>query len=214
MTQSAKQFWKWFEKNNQAYLFINEVDPEINAQLQNKLKQKLHAYCENLWFEIGGHPNNEQELIITAEGNTDYFGHVEVLINAAPTIPNWKVSAFIPPREADFKLKFEDVELNASEMWFESLENPEWPEAIGINVCIKNYDLVKDNGWLMPAVYKVLDYVLGEQSFALDIEHIEVGEVTDEPEEEGLMKLLELRAFVRRKKSAHLKRRENGSYSD
>lgn len=179
MTQSPLQFWQWFEENNKAYLSLNELDAEKKEQLLNDLMERLHKYCENLWFEVGGHPDEDQELIITSKGNADYFGHVEALISAAPKISNWTFIAFIPPRDIDFETKYEDVELKTREMWFVPLEYPDNPAAIGIKVLTRNFELVKDSEWLRPAVYKILDTILGEKSFALDIEHVAIDQLPD-----------------------------------
>jgi hypothetical protein len=201
MKQSPQQFWKWFEQNNKAYLFLNDIDGESKEQLLNNLLEQLHEYCDNLYFEVGGQPDEDQELIITAEGDTEFFEQVETLISAAPNIPNWTFIPFIPPREVDFKMNYEDVELKPSEMWFLPLELMDKPKAIGIKVCTGNYELVKNSKWLRPAVYKVLDTILGEKSFALDIDHVSLGELPDEPEENGFIELSELMAFVGWKKS-------------
>lgn len=211
MAQSPRHFWHWFGQNNKAYLFLNEVDAEEKEQLLNNLMERLHEYCENLWFEIGGHPGEDQELIITAEGNADYFGHVEALINAAPNISNWTFIAFIPPREIEFEMKYEDVVLKPSEMWFEPLEHPNIPAAIGIKICTRNYELVKDSEWLRPAVYKVLDTILGEKSFALDIEHVAIDQLPDEPDEEGLIELSGLPTYIEWKKSKRADRTESNA---
>jgi hypothetical protein len=211
MTQSPKQFWQWFEQNNKTYLFLYEVGAEKKEQLLNNLMEQLHEYCENLWFEIGGHPDEEQELIITAEGNADYFERVEALISAAPKIPNWTFIAFIPPRDIEFEIKYEEVELKPSEMWFEPLEHPDYPAAIGIKVFTRNYELVKDSEWLRPAVYKILDTILGEKSFAIDIEHVAIDQLPDGPDEEGLIELSALPTYIEWKKSKQADRTESSA---
>jgi hypothetical protein len=211
MTQSPKHFWKWFEENNKAYLFLNVVDPETKEFLLNNILKQLHRYCDNLWFEIGGHPNDTQELIITCEGDKSYFESVERLVDGAPSMSDWSVIAFIPPREVDFEMKYEDVILKPSEMWFEPMENENSPETIGIKVCIRNYELVRENEWLQPAVYKVLDTILGEKSFALDVEYVEIDQLPDEPDEEGLIELSKLPDYVRWKKSNSKNSDKNGA---
>lgn len=201
MTPPAQIFWEWFKLNNKAYLFLNAVDAAIKEQMLNNLMEQLHKYCNKLYFEIGGHPDKSQELIITAEGNKRHFDKVETLIDVAPHLPNWTFIAFIPPRGIDFEMKYEDVELKPREMWFEPLEHPDNPATIGIKVCTKNFELVEDSEWLRPAVCKILDTILGEKSFALDVEHVAIDQLPDEPEEQGLIQLSELPAFIRWKKS-------------
>jgi hypothetical protein len=196
MAESPARFWKWFEKNHKAYLSVNVADATTKDRMLNDLLDQLHKYCDRIWFEIGGHPSQTQELIITCEGNSSYFEQVEVLVESAPSIPNWSFIAFIPAREMEFEMTYEDVTLKPGEMWFEPLENESVPGAVGIRVCTKNYELVKGSQWLEPAVYKILDTLLGEKSFALDIQFVQVDELPEEPEEEGLIELLQLRNFV------------------
>lgn len=201
--QSANDFWIWFEQNNKPYLFLRDVDPDTKERLLNNFMTQLHKHCDELYFEIGGHPQQDRELIITAEGNTDYFEQVENLINAAPKIVGWNFIAFIPPREVDFEMKYEDVQLKPKEMWFQPLDNSKKLAAIGIKVCMMNFELVKDSKWLQPAVYKILDTIVGEKSFAMDIDYVAIGQLSDEPEEDGMISLVELPDYIKRKKAKY-----------
>lgn len=201
MTQKAKNFWNWFSENNKAYLFLNEIENEVKEELLQNLMENLHSYCDKLYFEIGGFPGGDQELIITAEGNPDYFEHVEILIAEAPEIPNWSFIAFIPPREIDFEMDYEGVVLKPAEMWFLPLENSKDPHSIGIRVCTMNYEVIKDHEGLNAAVYKSLDTILGEKSFALDIDYLDINQLPDEPEQMGMIPLSQLPGYVEWKKS-------------
>ena len=200
---SAKEFWNWFETNNQSFLVLNnkDIEKEVKGRLLDDLLDHLHEYCDHLYFEVGGMPGQEQELIITAEGDIDYFEKVEELINAAPTLENWQFTAFLQPRELDYVSNFEDVELKPLEMWFLPLESKSDPKSIGLRICIPNYEIAKSSEWLDAAVYKILDTVLGEKVFVLDVNHIEIGDLPDDPENEGMIELKELSAFIKWKKA-------------
>jgi hypothetical protein len=201
MTTATKIFWDWFEKNNKAYQLIDDVDEDAKEQLLNDLQERLHEYCDHIYFHVGGIPGEEQELIVTAEGNNDFFEQVEALINGAPVIDNWKFVAFIQPSDDLDTTNFEGIELSPREMWFLPLESARMPKSIGIKVCTPNYDAVKESKWFKPAVYKVLDTLLGEKSFAMDIDHIDFGLLPMYPAEQGMIELSELPAYVKWKKS-------------
>lgn len=205
MTNAAKQFWDWFEANNHAYLFLNDIQGDEKERLLNNLLAELHKYCDKLFFEAGGHPDGTQELIISAEGNKEYFEKVEELISKAPQLDNWKFIPFIPARDADFQIDFEGVILKPGEMWFLPLEHPDDQSSIGIRVCMKNYELIKDKKFFMATIFKAIDTIVGEKVFATDIDFIEGSQLPDDPEEEGMIELAELPKYINWKKSKHLK---------
>jgi hypothetical protein len=94
----------------------------------------------------------------------------------------------------------EKVVLKPGEKWFIPLQEDDLT-SIGIRVCTLNFELIKRFEWLRPAVYKILDTILGEKSFALDVDYVEIAQLPDNPEEEGMMQLSELRDFVAWKKA-------------
>jgi len=196
MKDNIKQFWDWFKDNNKLFLFVNQKDEKEKELLLDQFLENLHKYCDQLWFEIGGNPDEPLDLIITAEGNIDYYDMVEKLVNAAPKIENWNIIAFKPPMGTEFEIKFEDVELIPNEMWFMPLENQLKPTSLGLRIGIKNYKKFKKSKWLQATVNKVLDTVLGEKSFAFDIEYLEIVELPKKPQENGMLELQQLHNYV------------------
>ena len=97
MTDKIKNFWNWFKENNHAFLFTNEVDEHVRERLLQELIDELHKYNDRLFFQIGGMPGKDQELIITAEGDAAQFESVEKLVEHGPAIKNWIFIPFIQP---------------------------------------------------------------------------------------------------------------------
>jgi hypothetical protein len=203
MSKATEKFWNWFKENQLRFIKINSADTskDEKEKLLDDILDHLHRYCDKLFFEIGGWPDQDQELIITADGDIDFFERVEELINDAPEIKGWSFTAFTQPIDLDFTSNFEDVELKPIEMWFLPLDSKSNPKSIGFRICLANYELVKDSEWLEAAVYRVLDNVLGEKSFALDVDYIEIkGMPPGKPEDQGLIELKDLASFVKWKK--------------
>jgi hypothetical protein len=196
----AKEFWAWFSENNAKYLFVHEIEPALQQKYLAELAEELHKFNRNLFFLVGGHPDEDMELVITAEGNKKYFEKVEELVATAPPVPRWKIIAFKPPMGCDFKIEYQGLVFDPREIWFMALENPAKPEDIGIQVCYKNYQQEKENEFL-GGTFLILDIVLGEKSSALDLQHIEVGPLPENPEEDGFVKLEELEGFIKWKKN-------------
>jgi hypothetical protein len=193
---AIKEFWAWFEINNKPYLFLNDIDEKDKEIIMDNLLSQLHKYCDRLFFEIGGHSNAPQELIITAEGDINYFKQVEDVINNAPVISNWVFIAFIPPERIDFTIDYEGIILNTNDVWFLPRHHSTDESFIGLTICVPNYDILKDHKWLKASVYKMIDGIAGEKSFALDIDYIEFDQLPNNPEEEGLIVLSELNKYV------------------
>ncbi|MFI5131645.1 MAG: hypothetical protein ACHQFX_16705 [Chitinophagales bacterium] len=197
---TVAQFWEWFKENNIAYTFLDSVEHEAKEKLLDDFLEQLHGYCDKLYFEIGGDPGDNTELIITAAGNTDYFNKAEELIAEAPEIDRWVFIALKPPIPGHFKSEWGGLRLNTEEMWFLPLSKANSTD-LGFRICLKNHDLIKNDKDLMPLLYMMLDTILGERSAALDIKHVGIGLQPDDPKEKGMHPILDLPAYIMSHKS-------------
>jgi hypothetical protein len=199
-------FWNWFKENNKSYLFINSLDEDLKEKHLDKCLEQLHLYCDKLYFEIGGLPNEVQELIVTAEGDKDYFDEVERLISAAPEINGWTFIAFKPATVEHFTSKWSDLKMTTEEMWFQPLSN-EGNSNLGIRVFIPDQAQKVNHKSFKPLLFKMLDTIIGERSFALDIQYVDTSLLQSKPEEQGLLPILELPEYIKWHKSQRMKSR-------
>ena len=199
MSDKIKDFWNWFEENNHAFLFANEVENDVKEKMLENFTSELHKYNDRLFFQIGGMPGKDQELIITAEGDADQFESAEKLIEQAPSIKNWIFIPFIQPSDEDSTIQYGNAKITRSDLWFLPLQSQSHPNDIGIRIGVPDYSSL-DKKDADNAVFKMLDSVLGEKSFALDINYIDIAELPQELEEKGWINLMEFRAFIEWKK--------------
>jgi hypothetical protein len=195
-----QQFWDWFKGNEARYFFLNHIDDDYEKEmLLEDFLSHLHEYCDHLFFEIGGFPDEKQDLIITAEGDVDFFNQVETLVENAPKFEHWNVIAFKPVKE-DYTTKYNNIILDPKDMYFITLNNKNDLKRVGLRVYIENYNSdIKDD--FLTATYLVLDNILGEKSNALDIGYVEIKDLPSVSEREELIELTRLFRYINWKKS-------------
>ena len=196
---SSTDFWEWFKKNNSQYFFLNQIDDESERErVMDLLLEKLHQFSDQLYFLIGGHPDDTQDLIITAEGNVDYFSKVEELVNAAPALDNWNIIAFKPQAEEPFTINYNKAKIDTSKAQFIPLENKKQPELLGLRLIVDEYSIDNKQDFLN-AAYEVLDTLLGEKLNALYIKHVEVTGTQLNNLQSASIPLSDLPRYIRRK---------------
>jgi hypothetical protein len=199
MMTEEQQFWDWFKVNEAKFFFLNQIDDDDEKErILDDFLSHLHKYCDHLFFEIGGHPDEKQDLIITAEGNINFFEKVERLVKKAPPLEHWNVIAFKPRAEGS-TIEYNDIKLDSETMYFISLTNNS-SRKIGLRIYIDNYDPIKERDFLV-ATYLVLDNILGEKSNARDIDYVELERIPSISEKEELIALSKLPNYIQWKKS-------------
>mgnify|MGYP000860950663 CR=1 FL=1 len=196
MKKTSAQFWEWFKEHHHDYLQLDQVDEDAQEDLLDAMQDALHGYCDELFFDIGLPKEGVHEFIVTAEGETKYFHHVEKLIAEAPSIAPWKFIAFVPPIGTDFTFDYEGIKLLPKNMWFLPLENPKDKDSIGIKICCKEFLDLRSNKAFLPSIYTIVDMIVGEKIYATEIDHIEAGSLPDDPEMAGMLPLADLMDYI------------------
>ncbi|OHX63960.1 hypothetical protein [Flammeovirga pacifica] len=197
----TSNFWNWFKQNHYKYLFLNDIDEEQKEELLDEFLNELHKFSENLFFEIGGHPNDEKvELVITATGFTEYFPQVEQLIDNAPNMQEWKFIKYKQPQGPGFTTEYQGYKFDPDRTIFVPLTNKNDPDDIGIRVFYSDYEDDK-NDIFMNGTYIMLDTLIGEKSTALDIDYLDVKSTPNNISEYNFMHLGEIGEYIKERKT-------------
>ena len=198
--QKAISFWEWFSKEKNKYLFLNQVNESEKERLLDCFLEKLHSYSENIFFEIGGHPEDTKvELIITAEGNQEFFDTVKILVNGAPEFENWKVIALKPPMGTGYKTEYGGYVFDPETTIFIPLNSEENPEDVGIRVCYSEFN-EKKRDVFTNGTYLMLEVILGEKSTAIDIDYLDIIKTPRNIREYNFKHLNSIKEYIRAKR--------------
>nr|WP_315167769.1 hypothetical protein [uncultured Flavobacterium sp.] len=203
-------FWNWFQDNNQTIKNLVNETPTNQKHINFWINKNLGYYCKEIDFILvfpnnnnnNNNNNNKTELIITANGNPEYFNHVIDLVDNAPQLKNWKFTAFIQPTERIDKIIggldepyiFQEITLKASELKFLTLDYDEKTQKFDIIVFLKNYHLYCDTKTLQQAIFIMMQDIMGEKSIFQNINFVQLAQMPDNNEE--LIHLYDFQMFI------------------
>ena len=197
-------FWNWFQDNNQTIKNLINETPKNQKHISFWIDKHLGYYCKELDFIIMFPKNNtgKTELIITANGNPEYFNHVIQLIDKAPILKNWKFTAFIQPTEdidkfidkLDNPYVFQDITIKASEIMFSPLNCDENLKKFDIIVYLKNYNIHCDTKTWRQALFIIMQDIFGEKYLYRHINFVHLAQMPDN--EDDLIYLYDLQSYI------------------
>jgi hypothetical protein len=197
-------FWNWFQDNNQTIQNLINETPKNQKHISFWINKNLGYYCKEIDFMIvfQKNGNTKSELIITANGNPEYFNQVIDLVDNAPQLKNWKFTAFIQPTERIDKIIdgfdepyiFQEITLKASELKFLTLNYHEKTQKFDIIVFSKNYHLYCHTKTLEQAIFIIMQDILGENSLFQNINFVQLAQMPDN--EENLIYLYDLQMYI------------------
>lgn len=180
-----KEFWQWFKFNLDRFEKFGDVQDPLLDEISSKLK----PIDEKLVCEITT-PNAEaRELVISADGIEESFPSVIQLVEKAPLVSGWKITAFRPRTDIGlFTLMSDGREYYASDFYF-------WLQREETNVDLILYvpGLSEENrGQFVEVCYLLLDMALGEYDVVKKIRYIDHHPLPDNGEDVALKPLTEL----------------------
>lgn len=197
MMKDPLPFWNWFSENNTRFRNMQQYDAAKITCLLDEIVGELKKYAEGLYAELGGR-KAPFELIITAQGMSEYFADAAYLVLQAPPVEDWTFFALKPAHGTQFDFRMGDMELKPQSIFFRPLTDEEDGERIG--VCILHSDYQTEDKerqqTLINGLYYCLDAVLGERSVTLDLNFLEFEVLPEGTEAEGILPVSELVNYI------------------
>ena len=193
---SEEKFWDWFSDHSQKISAVEDLSDMRLHKLLDPLSKHLNDYCDGLVFEIGYDKETKIfELVISADGNKALFPNVEHLVDAAPPINQWKITAFRQPKGGSYAVKYNGCDFDADNVFFIPVNNTENLLPIDIEVVYPNYEEENRNTFL-GGTFLLLDALLGEKSTELDIAYINVSKQPDNMGDYNAYPLSALKSYI------------------
>ncbi|MBY0308295.1 MAG: hypothetical protein K2Q09_06105 [Phycisphaerales bacterium] len=191
----AAAFWAWFTRNKPRLDLLDDPDEllwdEALAELA-KVHPDLRFALSSLEDAPAGSP---RELVITASCDTALFPVVDALVAAAPSLPGWTWVALKPPMGFDVETEYEDLALDAAQMWFFPIRDSARPRQLGLRIAVPGLTRRRE-GQYFDAVAMMLETALGEREAATDLHDLHVVPLPQNLKAEGYAPLKELSAYI------------------
>ena len=172
-----KEFWSWFKENQKDYYSFVPGDLEERDRLFHALSEQLSRVHQDLTFEFSPvFEDGHREFVISAGGIRSAFPAVEALCSAAPTLPNWKITAFRPRRQPLMPVRTHAVQIEPRDVHYCLFRDG---RKVGIMLFHKDYSEHRAEEY-GNALFLLLDSALGEYDVETKVGFIEFYNIDNE----------------------------------
>jgi hypothetical protein len=190
-TQAISEFWSWFASHEASLrAMAGSDDPFWDTALA-----RLKAVHASLAFELSDPVEGVREFVVTAQGNAELFPLVDAMIAAASPRAGWEFVALKAAMGFDFITTYEGERLDPREMWFMPLTSSSRPADLGVRIAVPGYTPAL-RSMLENALMMIVDTGIGERSAAMDIQHVDIEAVPEEPAKRGYIELTDLGPYI------------------
>ncbi|WP_405291963.1 DUF695 domain-containing protein [Algibacter sp. Ld11] len=177
--KSNADFWNWFVKNEKSFFKAIREQGDVNVLFFNDLSEKLERLKTGYWFLAGMFDTQTAELILTADGDLRNIAFVEDLVNDAPKIKGWRITALKPESGfVDSKIEIDHFEFSKDTLHFYSNDLADYPDEIDITITHKDFT-EEHRVDVTNGVYLFLDNALGELNAVSIIDNLNVINTAD-----------------------------------
>ena len=170
----SKEFWEWFQENENHFFEIVEQKQNIQSDFLFELQDKLQKICDSIFFLTGMLDDQRVELIFSSDGIVKHFAIIEDIVNAAPKLENWIFVAHKPALASkDIYIEKDGFKFNVEKIGFAPLVDPDYPDEI--EILVVHEDFTENNkSEITSGVFIFLDHLLGEINFGVKVDLMKV----------------------------------------
>tara|TARA_B110000211_G_C14034491_1_gene533808 strand:- start:145 stop:1239 length:1095 start_codon:yes stop_codon:yes gene_type:complete len=159
---SNEDFWNWFKLNADKFHHIVKDGDNIEEKFFHPLSEALKQLGEGYFFVTGMSDDKTAELVLTPDGNLLKIAQIETLIENAPSISGWKLTALKSAMDSeDFSIAMGEIKFDFDSLSFIDNSDPLYPDEIIISIVHKDYSEENSNQF-DTGIFIFLDNLLGE----------------------------------------------------
>jgi hypothetical protein len=174
-TSAAVVFWQWFVDNEHRFTNLNKSESNQALVFLEELIDQMAPFNPYLKALAGPHNDHQYELIITADGDIALFNKVEELVQAAPSLDKWVITAHKPALGfEEISIELYEREFSAQTTQFYPVIDEHYPDEVAIVITHTEYNAEEDEQFQAGSkIY--IENGLGELNTATKIDHYETG---------------------------------------
>lgn len=209
-TPNYHEFWNWFRENEKQFFETVKTGHDIEEQFFDQLSPRLAGVKEGIFFLAGMLDDGRAELVFTADGSVQHIVFTEELVDAAPTLPNWKFTALKQEIDLDsLGIRMDEYNFDRNTLSFYATDHADYPDEVDIVIVHKQFN-EENKSTLISGVYIFLDNYLGELNAVTTIDNLQViGE--PDPEKE-LIPINKLKDFLTWREKEFVEKYEGTRY--
>jgi hypothetical protein len=182
--EEIADFWEWFSfELDRPRLKMAQDSKEYRALVTKVIELGL-----GIVVDVRQEKGKKKELVVSANGDKAKMATVITMVDEAPTLKYWKVTAFKQPQEGHINIVFEGIRVETTDAFYEVVKVKEDKVLLNIWFITPQFD------WRFEQIAQVmLTARLGEYLAAMRVEMVGVFQVDQERDYQGrLLPLVEI----------------------
>lgn len=209
--KSNDDFWNWFQTNEKNFFKVIKNQGNVERDFFDILSSKLNQLRDGYWFLAGMYDNTTAELVLTADGVYKNIVFVEELVQSAPKMDNWKITALKPALNInDVHISMDELKFSKENLYFYSNDHPKYPDEIDITIIHTDYKEDLKNP-ITNGVYIFMDNYLGELDAVTTIDSMQI--IGKDKAEKELIPIDKLKDFLLWRQKEFIEKYEGTRYS-